>query len=99
MRIPLTISDIHKLSRYDNASVAHFSRILSSAIGKCAIIHLPDQEAGVIYGSYGLSKHVVKSAVSHEGVGKRAMTRERLNRLWARPFGSSSSCNPSWTMV
>lgn len=25
------------------------------------------------------------------------MTGERLNRLWARPFDSSSSCNPSWT--
>lgn len=24
------------------------------------------------------------------------MTRERLNRLWARPFDSSSSCIPSW---
>lgn len=24
------------------------------------------------------------------------MTREKLNRLWARPFDSSSSCIPSW---
>lgn len=27
---------------------------------------------------------------------KSTMTRERLNRLWARPFDSSSSCIPSW---
>lgn len=69
---------------------------------KYAIIiymQLTAREADYLYSLYGAGQHVVRPAVSRpKRESESAMTRERLNRLWARPFdsSSSSSCIPSW---
>lgn len=52
-------------------------------------------EKQIIYSLYRAGQHVVRSAVVVRE-SESTMTRERLNRLWARPFDSSSSCIPSW---
>lgn len=71
-----------------------FPAHLHQCFNKYTIIHAIDREADYLYSVYRAGQHVVKSAVRES---ESAMTRERLNRLWARPFvDSSSSCTPSW---
>jgi len=67
---------------------AHFHQCFS--IQKCMQL----TERQIICGPYRAGQHVVRPAVSREGVGKCDDER-RLNRLWARPFDSSSSCTAS----
>lgn len=54
----------------------------------------PRNRLSIVYNIEQVSMLLEQRLVEKES--ESTMTRERLNRLWARPFDFSSSCIPSW---